>query len=228
MIDSTYDTACAGLPNSYSLMSGYSVASATLYMPQARAAALRDLELDENLAEAHTALALIAQNQDWDWQTSEKEFRRAIELNPNYATAHHWYAEHLMWLGRFDEALSESERARQLDPLSLIIAADYGAILLFSRQYDGAIEQFRSVLRKDSNFGRASVIWAAYVEKGMFTQALAQIESWHRLNGEGPWYWAWQAYIYGRAGQLERARRGLGKLGKVRPHEPGHPLISLL
>jgi len=226
-IDPTYAPAYAGLANSYSLLTVYSFASATLYMPQARAAALRALELDENLAEAHTALALIAQNQDWDWQTSEKEFRRAIELNPNYATARHWYAEHLMWLGRFDEALSESERARQLDPLSLIIAADYGAILLFSRQYDRAIEQFRSVLRKDPNFGRASVIWAAYVEKRMFTQALAQIESWHRLNGEGPWYWSWQAYIYGRAGQLERARRELEKLEKVSRHEQVNPVIML-
>jgi tetratricopeptide (TPR) repeat protein len=226
-IDPTYAPAYAGLANSYSLLTVYSFASATLYMPQARAAALRALELDENLAEAHTALALIAQNQDWDWQTSEKEFRRAIELNPNYATAHHWYAEHLMWLGRFDEALSESERARQLDPLSLIIAADYGAILLFSRQYDRAIEQFRSVLRKDPNFGRASVIWAAYVEKRMFTQALAQIESWHRLNGEGPWYWSWQAYIYGRAGQTERARRELEKLEKVSRHEQVNPVIML-
>jgi len=226
-IDPTYAPAYAGLANSYSLLTVYSFASATLYVPQARAAALRALELDENLAEAHTALALIAQNQDWDWQTSEKEFRRAIELNPNYATAHHWYAEHLMWLGRFDEALGESERARQLDPLSLIIAADYGAILLFSRQYDRAIEQFRSVLRKDPNFGRAGIIWAAYVEKRMFTQALAQIESWHRLNGEGPWYWSWQAYIYGRAGQLERARRELEKLEKVSRHEQVNPVIML-
>jgi len=226
-IDPTYAPAYAGLANSYSLLTVYSFASATLYMPQARAAALRALELDENLAEAHTALALIAQNQDWNWQTSEKEFQRAIELNPNYATAHHWYAEHLMWLGRFDEALSESERARQLDPLSLIIAADYGAILLYSRQYDRAIEQFRSVLRKDPNFGRASVISAAYVEKRMFTQALAQIESWHRLNGEGPWYWSWQAYTYGRAGQLERARRELEKLEKVSRHEQVNPVIML-
>src|SRR6266849_8489431 len=223
-MDPNYAAAYAGLANSYTLLTAYTSAPANLYMPRARAAALRALELDEGLPEAHTALALIVQNQDWDWQTSEKEYRRAIELNPNYATAHHWYAEHLMWLGRFDEALSESERARQLDPLSLIIAADYGAILLFSRQYDRAIEQFRSVLRKDPNFGRASVIWAAYVEKRMFTQALAQIESWHRLNGEGPWYWSWQAYIYGRAGQTERARR---ELEKVSRHEQVNPVIML-
>jgi DNA-binding winged helix-turn-helix (wHTH) protein len=103
-VDPNYAPAYAGLANSYTLLTAYASVSAALYMPQARAAALRALELDEGLAEAHTALALIVQNQDWDWQTSEKEFRRAIELNPNYATAHHWYAEHLMWLGRFDEA----------------------------------------------------------------------------------------------------------------------------
>src|SRR5258707_3741135 len=105
-------------------------------MPQARAAALRALELDERLAEAHTALALIVQNHDWDWQTAGKEYRRAIELNPNYATAHHWYAEHLMWLGRFHEALRENEQTRQLDPLSSIIATDNSPILDLSPQYD--------------------------------------------------------------------------------------------
>src|SRR5689334_13152882 len=126
-------------------------------MPQARSAALRALELDENLAEAHTALALIVQNYDWDWETAEKEYRRAIELNPNYATAHHWYAEHLAYLGHFDEALRESERARELDPLSLIIATDNGAILYFSRQYDRAIEKLHAVLEVDPNFLHAHI-----------------------------------------------------------------------
>ena len=194
-------------------------------MPQARAAALRALELDENLAEAHTALALIVQNHDWDWQTSEKEYRRAIELNPNYATAHQWYAEHLMWLGRFDEALSESDRARQLDPLSLIIAADNGAILYSSRQYDRAIEQLRLVLRKDPTFGRAAgIITNAYVEKGMFAQALSDAEILRRLYGEGPAYWMTLTYIYGRAGQLERARHQLEKLEKLSRHEQVDPV----
>ena len=220
--------AYAGLANSYTLLTAYSSSSATLYMPQARAAALRSLELDSGLAEAHTALALIVQNQDWDWQTSEKEYRRAIELNPNYATAHQWYAEHLMWLGRFGEALHESERARQLDPLSLIIAADNGAILYFSRQYDRAIEQLHNVLQKDPNFGRAGgLIIYAYVEKGMFSQALAGAETSHRLYGEGPWYWSVLAYSYGRAGQLERARREVEKLEKVSQHEQVNPAIML-
>ena len=133
-----------------------------------------------------------------------------------------------MWLGRFDEALHESERARQLDPLSLIIAADNGAILYFSRQYDRAIEQFRSVLQKDPNFGRAGVlIIYAYVEKGTLSQALAGAEVSHRLYGEGPWYWSVLTYSYGRAGQSERARRELEKLEKMSRHEQLDPVIML-
>ena len=226
--DSNYAAAYAGLANSYTLLTAYSSASATLYVPQARAAALRAVELDENLAEAHTALALILQNHDWDWQTSEKEYLRAIELNPNYATAHQWYAEHLMWLGRFDEALQESERARQLDPLSLIIATDHGAILYFSRQYDRAIEQFQSVLRKNPNFPRAvSLLTFAYAEKGMFTQALTHAETLRRLYGDGPEYWAILTHIYGRAGQLGRARREMDKLEKLNRLEQMNPIIML-
>jgi TolB-like protein/DNA-binding winged helix-turn-helix (wHTH) protein len=144
--DPNYARAYAGLADSYALLAPYGAASPSEYMPKARAAALRALELDKDLPEAHTALALIVQNYDYDWQTAEREFQRAIELNPNYATGHHWYAEHLMWRGRFDEALRESERARQLDPLSLIIATDNGAILLYSRQYDRALEKLRTVL----------------------------------------------------------------------------------
>jgi tetratricopeptide (TPR) repeat protein len=226
-VDPNYAAAYAGLANSYTLLTAYSSASSTLYMPQARAAALRSLELDQGSAEAHTALALILQNHDWDWQTSEKEYRRAIELNPNYATAHHWYAEHLMWLGRFDEALAESERARQLDPLSLIVASDHGAILYFSRQYDRAIEQFRDVRRKDPNFSRAGLIVYAYVEKRMFARALGEAELFRHLYGEGPWYWSELAYIHGRAGQLGKARRELEKLEKLSRQEQVNPVTML-
>src|SRR3989475_11270086 len=143
-------------------MAGYSPRQPKQLASQARAAARKALELDEGSPEAHTAFALIVQNHDWDWQTAEQEFRRAIELNPKYATAHHWYAEHLMWLGRFDEALQESERARRLDPLSLIIASDNGAILYYSRQYDRAIQQFRAVREMDPNFSRAGMIRHVY------------------------------------------------------------------
>ena len=116
------------------------------------------MQLDDSLAEAHTSLALIAENYDYDWQTAEKEYRRAIQLDPQYATAHQWYAECLSFQGRFPEALEESERARQLDPLSLIIATDHAAILYFARQYDRAIEQFRAVLAMEPNFERAHMV----------------------------------------------------------------------
>ena len=154
------------------------------------------------------------QNYDWDWKTAEKEFRRAIEINPNYATAHHWYAEHLMWRGHFDEALRESELARQLDPLSLIIATDNGAILYFSRQYDRAIEQFRYVLDLDPNFPRAGIINAAYIQKGMYANALAGMEKPPQVERAG-WYWATLAYIYGRSGQHAKAQEALEQILKV-------------
>src|SRR4029077_10115328 len=122
--------------------------------------------IDDRLAEPHVSLALIAETYDWNWQTAEREYRRAIEIDPGYATAHHWLAECLMFEGRFDEALAESERARRLDPMSLIVAADYGAILFFSRQYDRAIRQFRTVLAQEPNLSRAHMIASAYLENG--------------------------------------------------------------
>src|SRR5216683_3540952 len=223
--DPNYAPAYAGLADTFALMSSWSLAPQNEFMPKARTAALKALQIDEALAEAHTSLALIAENYDYDWQTAEKEYQQAIELNPNYATAHHWYAECLMWQGRFNEALRESERARQLDPLSLIIATDHGAILYYSRQYDRAIEQLRLVLRKDPTFGRAAgIITSAYVEKGMFAQALSDAETLRRLYGEGPAYWMTLTYIYGRAGQLERARHQLEKLEKLSRHGQVDPV----
>jgi TolB-like protein/DNA-binding winged helix-turn-helix (wHTH) protein/Tfp pilus assembly protein PilF len=215
--DPTYARAYVGLADSYALIGGYSGHPQAEFMQKARSAALRALELDERSAEAHTALALVVQNYDWDWQTAEREFRRAIELNPNYATAHHWYAEHLMWRGRFDEALQESERARQLDPLSLIIAADRGAILYYARQYDEAIAQFRAVRELDPAFPRAGIIVAAYEQKGMFAEALADIEGGRTMydSSNSPWYWSALAKAYGRTGQRERAERALEKLKEL-------------
>lgn len=128
--DPNYAQAYAGLADTFGLMSTWYMVPQGEFMPKARAAALKALELDETLAEAHTSLALIAENYDYDWRTAEKEFRRAIQLNPDYPTAHQWYAECLAWQGRFDEAFAESERARRLDPMSLIIASDYTKILL--------------------------------------------------------------------------------------------------
>lgn len=197
-------------------------------MPKARAAALRALELGPKLAEAHTALALVVQNYDYDWQTAEKEFRRAIELNPNYSTAHHWYAEHLMWMGHFDEAFQESEKARQLDPLSLIIAVDYGDILYNSRQYDRAIAQFRSVLEMDPSFPRAGLVFSPYVEKGMFAEALAVAGPQPKTPEDLIWYWAVRAYVFGRAGQRQEARRALRRLEELTQRQVTVPRIFVL
>ena len=221
--DANFTRAYAGLADSYALLGAYNTQSQPELMSNARTAALHALQLDETLPEAHTALGLIVQEHDWDWLTAEKEFRHAIELNPNYATAHHWYAEHLMWRGRFDEALQESERARQLDPLSLIIAADNGAILYFFRQYDGAIEKWKSVREMEPDFMRAHLIMGAYVEKGMFADAFAENE---RLRSKtAASYWSWRAYIQGRAGHTEDARRALNELLRLNPHTPVDPII---
>jgi TolB-like protein/DNA-binding winged helix-turn-helix (wHTH) protein/Tfp pilus assembly protein PilF len=225
--DPSYARAYAGLADSYALMSGYSLAPQNEFMPKARAAAQRAVELDGRLAEAHTSLALITENYDWDWQNAEKEYRRAIQLDPNYATAHHWYAEYLAYQGRFDEAFAESERARQLDPLSLIIATDNGAILYFSRQYDRAIKQFRSVLDMEPNFPRAHLLVFAYVQKGLFADALADIEKWRR-NDDAPGIWSIQAYVYGRSGKQAEARRALEKLQQLNRRQQMDPAAIAL
>jgi len=215
--------AYAGLADTYALLSSSAIQQSE-FMSKARAAAVRALEIDDNLAEAHTALALIVQNYDWDWQTSEKEFRRAIELNPNYATAHHWYAEHLAWQGRFEEALRESERARQLDPLSLIIATDNGAILYYSRQYDQAIARFGAVREMDPEFWRAGLVVFAYAQKGMFAEALREVEA---KNPKGPYEYGTLAYVYGRSGQMAQARLALEKLEDLNRSQALNPTVFI-
>lgn len=226
--DPNYAPAYAGLANSYALLPGYMLAPAAQYMPKAREAAVRALEIDDGLPEAHVALALILENYDWDWNTAEKEYRRAIELNPNYATAHHWHAEFLTWRGRFDDALRESESARRLDPLSLIIATDRGAILYFARQYDRAIEQFQSVLEMDPGFGRAHLGIDAYMQQGRFSEALAKLEEWRRISGDGTNISARLVYIYGRMGQKDKARAELRKLEAMNVTRPQDPVAMAM
>jgi TolB-like protein/DNA-binding winged helix-turn-helix (wHTH) protein/Flp pilus assembly protein TadD len=208
--DPNYASSYAGLADCYALIGGYSGEPLPEYMVKARAAALKALELDPNLPEAHTALAVIVQNYDRDWQTAGNEFRRAIALNPSYATGHHWYAEHLGYLGRFDEAFQEMERARQLDPLSLIITTDTATLLLYSRQYDRAIEKCRSAFEMDP--GREGCLARPYEASGRFADALAIYEPMRRTSPDDPWLWSQLAYVYGRSGQSVEARRALEKL----------------
>ena len=222
--DANNARAYAGLADAYTLLTSYSGVPPTELMPKARDAALKALKLDESLSEAHTSLALIVENYDWDWQTAEKEYRRAIELNPNNATAHHWYAEYLTWLGRFDEALGESERARQLDPLSLVIAIDNGQIFYYSRQYDLALAKFRTVREVDENF-RPGLMVAPYEQKGMFAEALTELQAWPATRIDSPYYWSMLAYLYGRTGDSVQARRALTELEEMNRHRAIDPAV---
>ncbi len=150
--DPNYALAFAGLADSYDLLPRYGFLAPNEGYPEAKEAAIKALELDDTLAEAHASLGYAEVNYDWDWAGGEKEFKRAIELNPGYATAHHWYALYLAASGRLDEATSEIKRAQELDPLSLIINSNLGRILYFARKYDQAIEQFRKTIELDPNF----------------------------------------------------------------------------
>lgn len=225
--DPNYAQAYAGLADSYALTSSYNFGSPKDLMPKARAAALRALQIDATLAEAHTSLALIAENYDWDWQTAGKEFQRAIELDPGYPTAHQWYAEDLAWQGRFDEAFAEMELARRLDPLSLSITTDHAATLYYSRQYDRAIEELQTVIDMDPNFPRAHAILAlCYVQKRQFPEAVTSVENLRRID-PSPGIWVLEAYVYGLSGQRAEARRAFAKFEQLNGHVQLDPTTSL-
>jgi len=162
-----YALAYSGLAETYVLFSSYDVAPANDSMPQAKAAALRALEIDDSLAEAHTALGFYLSNYEWDRDGSEKEYRRAVELKPNYATAHHWLGADLSNVKRFDDSLIEYKRAEELDPLSPIIGTNLGDMLVYARRYDEAIAQYKRTLVRNPNFPYAHLALArAYATKG--------------------------------------------------------------
>ena len=213
--DPNYARAYAGLADTDGLMSTWYVGPQNELMPKGRAAALKALQLDDTLAEAHTSLALIAENYDYDWQTAEKEFKRAIHLDPGYATAHQWYAEYLSWQGRFDEALAESEKARQLDPLSIIIAADHANILYYGRQYDRALAQSRAVLNMDPRAPRApSTAIQSYVQLHKCAEAQEFIEQ-HPATFTQQWLPVEEAVVYGYWGRAAEAQEMLTRVEQV-------------
>ena len=220
--------AYAGLADSYVLLNGYGGLLPRELMPKAREAARRAVELDGTLAEAHTAMAVVAQDYDWDWKTAEKEYRKAIELDPNYATAHHWYAEYLAVMGRFEEAEVEINHARQLDPLSLIVATDHAVILYYARQYDQAIEEFRKVREMEPHFPRTDMIYHVYLKKGMFQEVLADLETEQGSKNESPWYWAELAYREGQVGRTAEARRAMKKLRDMNRRKQIDPLAMAI
>ena len=182
--DSRYALAWAGIADSYNLLSDAGGISRKETYPKARAAVERALELDDQLAEAHTSLASLLMLNEWDWQNAEKQFKSAISLKANYATTHHWYAEYLSFQGRMEEALEQISRAVELDPLSPAIIKDKGMLLYYARDYSGAIEYARKALELDPHFASVHrLLSLAYQGKGMFTEAIAENHRWGELTG---------------------------------------------
>jgi TolB-like protein/DNA-binding winged helix-turn-helix (wHTH) protein/Tfp pilus assembly protein PilF len=172
--DPRYAPAYSGLADAYIVLETYSALSAKQTLPLARAAATKALELDDSIAETRTTLAAI-RHLEWDWTGAEMEFRRALELNPNYATAHQWYSEYLTMVGRIDEAVAEAKLAQELDPLSIIINYVLGYNLYVARRYDEAIAQYCKALEIDPTFYAARFAAAnTYEQKGMYAEALAE------------------------------------------------------
>ena len=166
------------------------------------------LELDPDLAEAHTTLAFIKLYYEWDWAAADREFLRAIELNPNYANAHHWYGEYLSLVGRHNLAIREAERARELDPLSSIINTWVGSRYFFARRYDTAVEQYRNVVELDPGFVPAHLaLGQAYVQRQMFPEAIRELEKAVDLSGGSPVYLASLAHAYGVTGRKRDTSR---------------------
>ncbi|MBZ5536549.1 MAG: protein kinase [Acidobacteriia bacterium] len=184
-LDPRYAQAYAGLADAYIALPVYSDVQLNDALPKAKNAALKALAIDDTLAEAHTSLAGSIGQDDWYFKGAEKEFRRAIALNPNYATARQWYAQFLSTMGRHAEAFDQIRQARELDPLSLIIQTSVGNTLLKARLYDQGIEQLEKAIEMDRNFYRAHLyLGNAYLEKGMYDRAIGEFKIAAVLSGE--------------------------------------------
>jgi TolB-like protein/DNA-binding winged helix-turn-helix (wHTH) protein/Tfp pilus assembly protein PilF len=214
--DPNYALAYDGLADSWVGLGWYSYLSPAETFPHAKVAVTKALSLDDSLAEAHTSLAFVSLYYDRDWTKAEREFQRALELNPNYANGHHWYGEFLSLVGRHDKAIAESERARELDPLSSIINAWVGSRYFFARRYDSAIEQYRNAVEMDPNFVPAHlVLGQAYEQKGMLQEAIAELDRAVGLSGGSPVYRASLAHACGLAGRRPQALKLLEDLKKT-------------
>jgi TolB-like protein/DNA-binding winged helix-turn-helix (wHTH) protein/Flp pilus assembly protein TadD len=207
--DPNYAEAYSGLADSYALSGDweYGVLSPQDAFRQARAAATKALALDDSLGEAHTSLAFAFDLYGWDWAAAEKEYQRAIELNPGYATAHHWYAWHLLVMGRNSEGIFELRRAESLDPLSLIISADLADALSIAHLYDESVQQSKRTLEMDPNFAAAHYqLGQAFAQKRMRDEAIAEFQRAIELSGHSPAFDSNLAYVYavsGRKGEAE-------------------------
>jgi TolB-like protein/Tfp pilus assembly protein PilF len=212
--DPSYALAYTGLADCYNLLGYYAHLEPNDAFPKAKKEAQKALSIDNTLAEVHTSLAYISTLYEWDWVRAESEFKQAIELNPNYITAHHWYSTFLFAMGRFDESIFEIKRAQKLDPRSIIINTNIGWPYHFRRRYDNAIEAFQNALLIDENFWFAhwSLGWS-YSQKEMYEKALEEFQKAKDL------YKDWQPQIessigitYALMGHREEAEKVLDNL----------------
>ena len=217
--DPGYALAYVGLGDSYILLSGFGAAPPQDSFPLAEAAAKKALEIDDNLAEAHTTLGFILCVHHLNFADSIREFERAIALNPNYATAHHWFGDGpLLAVGQFDRAIAEGKRAVELDPLSVIITADLGADYLVARRYNEAIEQFHKAIDLDPRFYYAHWNLAQALEmKGDLRGALTEYKKAVELDDD-PFVLALLGQAYAKVGQRDEALKILAQLPQIAAH----------
>jgi len=215
--DPTYALAYTGLADSYIGLTFYNFAAPHETMPKAKEAAMNALSIDSELAEAHASLAHVLMNYDWNWSEAEKEFKLSMQLNPDYATAHQWYAIHyLTATDQLEEALEEMQQALQLEPTSLVMNSFMGATLYFAGRYDEAIEQCRRTIEMDPNFAVAHWHLAlAYEQKGLLDEAIAEFQRATALSGGSPLMKASLGHAYARANRKEEATRILAELNEL-------------
>jgi len=214
--DPAYARAYSGLADSYTTLGYLSHLPPKDVFPKADDAARKALQLDATLTEPHTSLAYVKLYYDWDWTEAEAAFRRAITLNPNYATAHHWYAIYLTAMGRFEEARAAIGRAQALDPTSLIINTDLGFVLYYSRQYDAAVKQLQMVIEMNPGFALAHFwLGRAYQEKAMYEEAITEFRRAETVLQGWPVVTAAIGYVEGVSARTHEALETLGKLERL-------------
>lgn len=214
-LDPNYALAYAGLADFFIILGFYGINAPHEVMPRVKAAAQKALAIDDTLAEARISLAYATAAYDWDWVAAEKDYRRAIKLNKNYATAHHWYGEYLAFMGRSDEAAAELERAHDLDPLSLIINVALGWIYYLGRRYDDAIRQLQRTLELDPTFTQARFcLGLACIQRERFAEAITELERVISLQGRDPGALAALGFAYGVSGDRANARKLLDEMNE--------------
>lgn len=211
--DPNYALAHAALAESYVLLSNYGEGTAQEAYAKARAAATAALKINDELAEAHTVLAYIKAGYDWDFAGADHEYKRAIERNPNYATARQWYGEYLALMGRPTESIAEITRAQELEPLSLMINTDLGAALYCARRYDQAIDQLRKTLDLDSSFVRGHIeLGFVYRQKEQYEEALSEFQKALGFDGEDAYALSHLGYAYAALRRKDEAYKIIGQL----------------